>query len=462
MRRRWLSVLVALALIAAPLASLLSDGGVRAQSSGSDTDQARETDRVTFYGSVFGSGLFEPMPANTIFPAGQENYGTGYLAQCGPSPATASCEQASWNKLGLYSTAGPVAVEDRTEFMQEGGWAQLHNERGQLTAIELDQDEPITATVFFTYSLHGWPRNTVNGEGTNCIYPHPENVPCVWPNWRWHPGAVPNVVMEATLYAADLGELHANASQPPPVEEKVLDGDARVIATGQWGPNMVTHGLPGFPHAVQANIDLGPPQSATIEANEDFILVFNSYMETGGQQYNYGSPLRWYSGEFYPPSFELPVKNAITVERVMPFFAHEKAAILGVISIPWGSYDVTDEDITFELTGPDGRPVALDPDNLREVPIEQSLAHGGHYKPVNKTIVWDYQGAGAEPGEYEVTVEATNLQGSATHACTATFTLEQDGQGQLVGGAVTPGVCGEQNLGEGQVNEIVDDATDAE
>lgn len=459
MTRRWLPVLVALVLAVAPLAGVLVDSQARAQTGASEGDQARETDRVTFYGSVFGSGLFEPMPMNTIFPYGEENYGTGYLAQCGPSPVTASCEEASWNKLALYSTAGPVQVEDRTEFMQEGAWAQLHNERGQGTEIQLDQDEPVTATVYFTYSLHGWPRNWANDEGTNCIYPHPENVPCAWPNWRWHPGAFPNVVMDATLYGADLGEMHANASNPPPVEDRILSGEARVIAEGQWGPSMVVHGLPEFPHAAEANIDLGPPQVPTIKANEDFVLVFSSYLESADQAYNYGSPLRWYSGEFYPPSMELPVENAITVEQVLPFFAHQQVGILSVVRIPWGSYDVADEDIKFGIQGPDGRPIDLDPENVRDIPIEQSLAHGGHYKPVNKTIVWGYKRADAEPGEYQVTVEATNLQGSASHACTATFTLERDVDGALVAGETEPGRCAEQTIGQERIEEAVDEAT---
>lgn len=460
MTRQWLPVLVAVALALAPFAGLLDEGQARAQTGAAGGDQARETHRITFYGSVFGSGLFEPMPMNTIFPYGEENYGTGYLAQCGPGPVTVSCEEASWNKLGLYSTAGPVQLKDRNEFMQQGAWAQLHNERGQLTEIQLDQDESVTATVYFTYSLHGWPRNTVNDEGTNCIYPHPENVPCVWPNWRWHPGAFPNVVMEATLYAADLGQMHANASNPPPVEEKILGGEARVVAHGSWGPGMVAHGLPTFPHAAEAQIDLGPPQVPTIEATEDFVLVFSSHLESAGQAYNYGSPLRWYSGEFYPPSMELPVKNAITVERVLPFFAHQQVGVLSVVRMPWGSYDVADEDITFEIEGPDGRAVDLDPAHLREVPVEQSLAHGGHYKPVNKTLVWDYKRAGAQPGEYEVTVEATNLQGSASHACTATFTLERDAEGGLVAGEAEPGRCGEQTIGQDRLDEAKDEATE--
>jgi hypothetical protein len=452
---RWslVTVALALAMLVAPVAGIAADGAAQ-----SADPEERETDRVTFYGSIFGHGLFEPMPMNTIYPYGEDNFGTGYLANCGPGPAVESCEAASWNKVALYSTAGPVPVEDRSQFLRNGAWAQLHNERGQLTSIQLDQDESVTAGIYFAYSLHGWPRNTANEHGTNCIYPHPENVPCLWPNWRWHPGVFEDVVMEATLYAADLGDMHANASDPPPVEDRIQRGEARVIANGQWGPNTVVNGLPEYPNAAHAEIDLGPPQSATIEANEDFILVFSSYMETGGQKYNAGSPLRWYSGEFFPPTMELPVENAITVERVLPYEAHDQLAMVSVVSMPWGSYDVEGEDIAFQIEGPNG-PVDLDPDNVEKLPIDQSMAHGGHYEPVNKTLVWDYRNADIEPGEYEVTVTATNLQGSATHSCTGTFTLES-GEDGVVAGETKSGLCGEQTLGEEALGEVVDEATE--
>jgi hypothetical protein len=443
-----------LALLTSPVVGLLAGEQAQAQEARED----RETDRVTFYGSIFGHGLWQPMPMNTIYPEDEENFGTGYLAQCGPTPANPGCEEASWNKVALYSTPGPVEVSSREEFLQEGAWAQLHNERGQLTDIRLDTSESVEATVYFAYSLHAWPRGTANEHGTNCVYPHPTGVPCLWPNWRWHPGAFEDVVMEATLYAADLGEMHANASEPPPVEQRIQNGEARVIANGQWGPETVVNGLPDTPNAIEATIDLGPPRSDAIEQNEDFILSFSSYMQTEGEAYNYGSPLRWYSGEFFPPSLELPVENAITVERVLPHFTQGQLAMISVVSMPWGSYDVDGDDIEFTVEGPDG-PVDLDPDRLRTLPIEQSLAHGGHYQPVNKSLVWDYRNADIEPGEYEITVEATNLQGSASHACSASFRLVETEDG-LRPRDTEPGLCGEQTIGQGDLQEVVEEATE--
>lgn len=452
--RRW-AWMVAIALV---LPSSLFAGGL-GQSQGSQAVEDRETSPVTFYGHVFGHGLGEPMPANTLPPIGEANYAIGTLANCSEvDPVLVDCQEATWNKLALFSSPGPVQVEDREEFLGQGAYSQLHNERGQSQPIHLDRSESVTAGVYFAYAAHGWPVGWFNDEGTNCIHPHPENVPCAWPNWRWHPGAFEDVVMTATLYAAELGEHRANASDAPPIEQALEDGDAREIAHGQWGPNTVINGLPGYPHAIHAEIDLGPPSTDTIEEDEDFFLVFSSYQETAGNNYLFGTPLRWYSGEFFPPTFELPVENAITTERVIPSFAHEKLAIVSVVNMPWGSYDVRDEDITFEIRGPDGELVEPDPDTLERLPIDQSLAHGGHYAPVNKTVIWDYQADGAAPGTYEVTVEATNRQGTATHACTASFTLEETAD--RLEGTAEPGRCGPQTISGEALEGVVDDVED--
>ncbi len=54
---------------------------------------------------------------------------------------------------------------------------------------------------------------------------------------------------------------------------------------------------------------------------------------------------------------------------------------------------------------------------------------------------------------------ATNLQGSSTHTCTASFTLEE-GESGLESGPVEVGLCGEQTLGEGELEDVVEDIED--
>ncbi len=460
MRGRAWAILVVAAMMTAPTLSTTV---------GAQDNEDRETDQVTFYGSMFGHGVGSPMPANTIPPIGEDNYGLGTIATCNSAaPATPAipgvagpqaedCQEAGFNKVIFFSSPGPVEVSNQEEFLAEGGYSMLHNERGQTLDIQLDPNGNVNAGVYLTYDSHGWPVSTANTEGTSCAYPHPDNVPCMYPSWGWDPGIYQDVVVTATLYAADLGDFQAMASEPPPIQENIEN--ARVIAEGQWGPDQVINGIPGYPQAHHFEMNLGPPQDDTIQKEEDVFLVFSSYQETNGENYMIDGPVRWYGGEFFPPTFELPVKNAISVERVLPNFVHGQLALVSVVNMPWGSYDVSDENIEFEVTGPDGSAVEFGSENMRTLDIEQSLAHGGHYQPVNKTLIWDYEGDGASPGTYEVTVTATNLQGSSTHSCSSTFALEASEDG-LQPGPVEVGLCGEQTLGEGELEDVVEDIED--
>jgi hypothetical protein len=410
-----------------------------------------ETDEITFYGHVFRAGLPQPSPANTEAPIGEDNYGLGFGIYCqdaGPAvpgnPATGrveSCDEEPFNKLALFSTAGPVDVQSPAEFEQKGAYAQLHNERGQTKPILLDESGTITASLYGAWDSHGWPVRTVNPHGTNCAPPHPAGVPCLYPYWGWDPGVFEGVVMKSTLYHADLGD-RTNTSQAPPVDEAVENGKATIVAQGQWGPDRVMNGLPGSPNAFHWQIDLGQPQTDTIPRSDDFFLVHSTYQENAGQGHCLRCPMRWYSGEFFPSTFQMPVENAFTVERVIPNFANGKMAMLGILNTPWGSYDTDPDSVELTIEGPQGN---VAPTNIERY-ADFSTAHGGHFEPVNLTWIWDYRADDVAPGDYEVTVYAENLQNSASASCTASFSLEQDGE-KLVPGDTEPARCGIQGVG---------------
>jgi hypothetical protein len=449
MRTRWLAVLVAASFLIAPAA-------------GAQSGDDRETDRVTFYGHVFGHGLGQPMPANTIPPDGEAIYGrgtsNGYCSSAAPDAVLASCEDVSWNKLAVFSSPGPVPVDDRPSWVEAGTYSAIHNERGQTLDVQLDSSESVTAGIYLTYDMHGWFVGT--GE-TSCLHPHPQNAPCVYPYWGWDPGVFENVVVEGTLYAGELGEFQGNASNQPPVQQAIEDGDAEPIATGQWGPDTVMNGVPSAPNAMHFQLDLGQPDRDVIEKSEDFFLVYETYQDVNGENAILDNPVRWWSGEFFPHTFELPVQNAITVEQVVPSFTFGQLAMVGVVTPPWGSYDVDEQSLEFEIENADtGQTVTPDDDYLLDLPLSQSLAHGGHYNPVNKTAIWDYRGEGLDAGTYEVTLEASNLQGTATHQCSATFTIEEDANGAPVPGETNPGTCGNGVLTTGEAAEVAQEAQD--
>ncbi|PSG97367.1 hypothetical protein BRD56_05825 [Thermoplasmatales archaeon SW_10_69_26] len=411
------------------------------------------TDEVTFYGHIFDATIAGPNPANTEAPVGEDNFGLGFGVNCqdvgpalpgAPTPLVGddweSCQDEEGNKMVMFSTAGPVDVQNRAEFLQNGAYSQLHNERGQTKPVQLDDSGSISASLYGTWDTHGWVVGYPNPYGTNCMGTHPPGVPCMYPYWGWDPGVYEDVVMEATMYHANLGE-RTNSSQAPPIQEAVDSGEATVVAEGQWGPDQVVNGLPGSANAFHWEIDLGPPQVEEIPREDDFFLVFTTYQSPSGNDYCYDCPMRWWSGEFFPPSFELPVENAFTVERTVPNFANGKMAILGILNTPWGSYDVDEDSVDVEIEGPQGE---VTPENIQRY-SDFSVAHGGHFDPVNVTWIWDYRADDVPPGQYEVTVTGANAQNSAQATCTASFTIEADGE-DLAPGEAEEAACGIQGV----------------
>ncbi len=442
-----------LILAAAVLLSTLAVGVATAQEDQAASAQ-EGTDDVTFYGHVFGHGLPAPQASNTEAPIGEDNYGLGSYEVCTPVVWVhngdlvneGDCEDSRWNKLALFSTAGFVDVNSRAEFDNEGGYGLLHNERGQTKDIRLDTSESITATLFGTVDFHGW---AVGGQpyGTNCIYDHPPGVPCAYPYWGWDAGAQPGFSVEATLLQANLGDRSESAAAPP-VEQALQSGDAEIVAQGTWGPETVMNGLPNAAHALQFDIDLGSPETDTIAKENDFFIVYRVYSDTAAGDVS-PTTFRWWSGEFFAPSYTLPVENAFEVERVIPNFANGKLALLGIMNTPWGSYDVDANSVELNIEGPDG---SITPTQIERY-SDFSVAHGGHYDPVNVTWIWDYRNEGISPGEYTVTVSASNFQNSASADCRATFTIEE-GASRLEPGEVQEGVCGAQTASDEFVEDI--------
>jgi len=191
--------------------------------------------------------------------------------------------------------------------------------------------------------------------------------------------------VEATLYHADLGD-RTNSSQAPPVQEALENGAATEVAHGQWEPDQVMNGLPGAPPATQFEINMGAAQTDTIPKGDDFFLVYDSFQDLEGENQCMDCPVRRYSGECFPLKFTLPVENAFTVERVIPNFANGQLALLGILNTPWGSYDVDTDSVDLSIEGPNA---AVNPTEIQRF-SDLSVAHDGHFEPVNVTWIWDY------------------------------------------------------------------------
>jgi hypothetical protein len=166
-----------------------------------------------------------------------------------------------------------------------------------------------------------------------------------------------------------------------------------------------------------------------IPKETDWILRYRWWSLTNDQRYI--APLSWNvnSGEFYPNRFTLPVKNPFDVELVYPQFLHDKLLIHAMLNSPWGSYDVDRKSVAIDVRGDTAGPVQMVSSTRT---ADFSVAHGGHYKPVNLTWVWDYKADKLQPGDYTVTVTASNFQHSASSTTQGKFRILPDGTGQVL------------------------------
>lgn len=390
--------------------------------------------KVTFYGHIFGTGLNFPQPANTQFPWGEADFATsGPIddTHCGPETPVGRtsrpdnneallvpCDEQHNTKLVLFTTAGPVTVKQARDF----DYAKLHNEFGMTEDAILDTSQNVNATLYMTpASSHAWLHTPAQ---TPCFNGDPpENVPCLYPYWRWHAGVAPNFEVKAKLYAMTLGEHGANASTVPPIRAKLPE--AVLIAEGQTQPETVisSDGYGDNPRVHRFDIDLGPPKVSTIDRNANLVLVFSWDQDLGGQEFM-ADTWRINSGEFFATSFSVPVKNAFMVERVEPAMVHEKVVIHSILNTPWGSYDVDPASVKLTVERVNG---GVDTTSLTRV-ADFQVAHGAHYKAINVTWVWDAHADRAPAGEYVARVEGCNFQHSACDVQEATFRLLADGR----------------------------------
>jgi hypothetical protein len=446
--------LAAVLLLAAPTLSLAQtapDPG--AGGSAGSGDAARASQTVTLYGHVFGNGLDPtrgingPMPANTVPPIGDNLFAVWQSDGCGiptgdPSGAVApggpDCDSDPINKLVLFLTAGPVQVHSADDF----NYSLLHNEHGRAKDLYLDT----------TKDIHAWFWGAADYFSWNLLCPTleqglPPDVACPWPSWGWDPGILPGFTVEATLYMASLGDYGQGASEPPPIANALAG--AKVIAKGKAGPANLQTGLPGSPNAQEFDINLGKPSVDVIPKDQDIFLIYSWYEDINGQHVGLDYFKPW-AGEQFPVHFTLPVKNPFDVELVIPQFIHNKVLIHGVLSSPWGSYDVDTKSVQLDIRDPTNSPVQLQ-HVIRSG--DYSVAHGAHFKPVNITWVWDYNADKARPGTYKATVSGCDLENICS-STESTFTINADG----TPGSFTIGRSGQQTASEGQLQAITGNA----
>ena len=433
MRRPLLAtMMLALLALAAASASLAP---AAAQTSMQNAEET--TSLITFYGHVFRHTRAEPVPMNTQYPWGESDYSLGSYDWCG-GPAI-PCDEDPNPELWMYSTPGFVQVKEYTDFSYD----KLHNERGLTKDTRIDTTKDIVATLYMSADLHGWPSNS-------CDPGLPRDVPSPAPCWNWDPGMLPNWQVEATVFTGVLGEHGGAATEAPDIESAFAEGKLVPLATGLSDvQNVQSLELAGQSTVWRFDVNLGKAERSLIPKEESYVVRYRWWSVMPDGSHGIPPPLIWNinGGEFYPASVTMPVRGAFNVEMVIPQFVYDKLVVLGIMNTPWGSYDVDQDSIKLDVRDASGQSVPVT--HLARL-ADFSVAHDGHYKPVNITYVWDYKADALAPGDYTVTVSGKNFQHSATASCTGAFKV---GEGGAPAG-ITVGECGARTISDVQLDRV--------
>lgn len=378
---------------------------------------------VTLYGHLFGfpqnnDPNEEARLVNAQFPEGEADLS---LALGGST----SFQANGGYGLEYRSTAGLVQVKSREEY-GAGGRANLHPEVGFTKPLHLDQAQELTGVHYF--SVDDTPVFALGGNDGN-------DLPDYYPDLDIDYGVRPKASVSMRVW---------------------LDGDAAeggkpTVASGRSAEiDMVSlpETIPGQTFVYRFEVPLGTAKIATIPgqeapANLRFnvnIAALNS-VKAGGMQWG---AIAVNSGESFPPSWTLAVKSPLDVELVYPKFVDDKLVVLGIFNSPFGSYDVDLKTVAASWEGP------TTPKTLRKPTLDYSVAHGGHFDPVNATWVWDYKADEAKAGQYKVTISAQNRQHTAITSTSAFFTIAKGSEA----GKTQAGSSGVQTF-RGDVNETL-------
>lgn len=432
---------------------------------------------ITFYGHLFEHD--RPMPINTQFPDGEDDYSIGFAQPCGTPPPLPdgtleqipsipqvgklypSCDEYEGNEMFFYSTAGFVQAKSREEFINNGRHEQLHNERGQTKDIFLDTDQPASGVIYMSADFHGWLVLLCD-------------VAC----WNWDPGYFEDWSVEGWIWSVPLGDYQADPSSAPDMDA-IRDRSAEDLVPIAYGrsepktmasfdPTLPAEPLCGGPcqtvHDFPIDYEWDPDFVASggvVPKEHDLVFEFEWSQYTDGQEYiasTHVAGTLWNvnGGEDYPNRVVLPVRNPLDVELVFPNFIHDKLVILSVINTPWGSYDIDTDETRLTIHDADGNVVPIDEDTIQGG-VETSVSHAGHYMPIEGQWIWDFQEQGLEPGDYTVTVETINFQHSATASTSASFTIDKEGKGT----ATSSGRSGLQTFDD-SITDVDPDEADEE
>lgn len=293
------------------------------------------------------------------------------------------------NSMYMYNSPGPVHYN--TSLKEP----KYHPERGLSYDLKISNDG---ATVYWHMSASA--TDTLVGDVA------PTDV-----------GAMPEVTVRATVRLGD--DVGGN-----------LD-DGQIVAQGETTTDIMT-GLPGQGNGTVTEIAIPLSiQTQTIPKDESFNLKVEWFQAEEPVEF---MDRQWklHSGQEYPNRLVWQVENPIRMTYVHPQpIGDRKIAIHTAFNTPFGNYDVDLDNLKFTMKDSDGNTVT--PQSLQgPIVVQKSFVHNHHFEPVLGTWVWNYRADDADPGEYTIEVEATNLQGNAKASKTASFFIQEEGKAKVV------------------------------
>lgn len=343
---------------------------------------------VTMYHHIFN--LLDTVPMNTQpMPDAVPDLAQGRTAPTIRTPA-GSAPVSNKNHLFMYASGGPVSYNVS---LNE---PRIHPERGLGYDILLDTSKEIKVY---------WYMSADAGE--------------TFTEAPVHTGAMPHLKVTAILRLGD------------DIGSDLTDG--QVVAEGSTTVNLMT---PPGGGVTEIPINLGKPQMDRIPADKSYNLQVKWTQVDQGETEFVDRQWNLHTGNEFPNRMLWTVENPIRMNYVHPQpIGERKIAIHSAVITPFGNYDVDLSNISMSITNPDGKEIIrYDDSKLQKgdnvqgpIIVQKTWKHNSHYEPVLVTWVWNYRQAEAPPGDYTVSVSASNLQGSATAGKTASFTVQEQG-----------------------------------
>jgi hypothetical protein len=363
-----------------------------------DNREPLESTPTTLYFHVAG---FQDFPINTQRP--HDNYTTDVIF--GPGTNSVSCIHATQTTSSqefhtFYGFLSPGYVE--YDYIEDGK-PRYHPERGISFDARFDPE--------FAFKVHWF----MEGQATTLeLDPDPNQ----------HPAPIPQVTARATMRGGDLASIQNQAFNAGELLAQGRAGPFQLVGTNSAAINgplapltqpngtLLVHTSPSGAPLYEFVVPL-EQAAESIHHGIGANIRIDVYVDNPACNADEGKLMpnlvRAHTSKDFRPRLELAILNPLRIETLHPeFLGDGSLAFHTAMNSPWGNYDVDEQDIRLEITGPTAAKSLL----LADL-VHRTHDHGRHQEAVEATYEWNYASDGAQDGLYTVTLTVANDQGTA-------------------------------------------------